>query len=148
MTTTPDQLPDDVDALKVALIEARAKLSGAQAMIEQLRLMIDKLKREKFGPRSERSRRLLEQMELQLEELTAAAAEDETKAEAEKVQVKSFTRQKVARRNFPDHLPRQRVVHPESHVDGQGTAAAGPLQRYCRIPSESSAEECAAAANE
>jgi transposase len=111
-----EQLPDDVKALKAALIEARAKLSGAQAVITHLQLMIEKLKREKFGPRSERSRRLLEQMELQLEELTAAAAEDEAKAEVEKVQVKSFTRQKVARRNFPDHLPRRQVVHPAPTV--------------------------------
>jgi len=29
-------LPDDKDALKVALIETRAKLSGAVAMIEHL----------------------------------------------------------------------------------------------------------------
>ena len=40
------------------------------------------MKRERFGPRSERSQRLLDQMELQLEELAAAAGEDEAKAEA------------------------------------------------------------------
>ena len=34
-----------------------------------------------FGPRSERQARLLDQMELQLEELEAAAAEDEIAAE-------------------------------------------------------------------
>src|SRR5262245_29764972 len=110
MAAAPDQLPDDVDALKAALIEARAKLSGAEAMIEHLQLVIAKMKRERFGPRSERSQRLLDQLELQLEELAAAASEDETKAESARVQ--SFTRQKVTRRNFPEHLPRRRVVHP------------------------------------
>src|SRR5215467_1846051 len=65
------------------LIEARAKLSGAEALIEHLRLVIAKMKREMFGPRSERTQRLIDQLELQLEEL-AAAAEDERKAEAAK----------------------------------------------------------------
>ena len=39
--------------------------------------MIEKLKREIFGPRNERKARLIDQMELELEELQAAAAEDE-----------------------------------------------------------------------
>jgi transposase len=112
-TTANHLLPDDNDALKAALIEARAKLSGAEALIEHLQLVIAKMKRELFGPRSERSQRLLDQLELQLEELVAAAAEDETaKAEAETVQIRSFTRQTGTRRNFPDHLPRRRIVHP------------------------------------
>ena len=38
--------------------------------------MIAKLKRERFGPSSERRRRLLDQLELQLEELEASAGED------------------------------------------------------------------------
>src|SRR5262245_13846595 len=42
------------------------------------------MKREMFGPRFERSQRLIDQLELQLEELAAAAGEDETKAETSK----------------------------------------------------------------
>jgi transposase len=71
MAGAADHLPDDTDALKAALIETRAKLSGAQALIEHLQLVIAKMEREKFGPRSERSQRLLDQLELQLEELLA-----------------------------------------------------------------------------
>jgi len=37
-----------------ALIEARAKLSGAEAMIAHLQLVIAKMKREMFGPRKRR----------------------------------------------------------------------------------------------
>ena len=107
-----DHLPDDKDALKAALIETRAKLSGAEALIAHLQLVIAKMKREMFGPRSERSQRLLDQLELQLEELAAAAGEDEMKAEAARVQVQGFTRRKATRRDFPEHLPRRRVVHP------------------------------------
>src|SRR5579872_2253734 len=112
MAEAADHLPDDTDTLKAALIETRAKLSGAQALIEHLQLVIAKMQREKFGPRSERSQRLLDQLELQLEELVAAAGEDGAKADAERVQVQGFTRRRTSRRNFPDHLPRRRIVHP------------------------------------
>lgn len=119
MATTPNQLPDDKDALKAALIdahaelsEAHAKLSGAQALIEHLQLQIAKLKREKFGPRSERSQRLIDQLELQLEELAAAAGEDQARAPAARVHVRGFDRKPANRRNFPADLPHRRVVHP------------------------------------
>ena len=112
MTTTPDPLPEDIDALKVALIETRAKLVGAQALIEHLQLVIEKMKREMFGPRSERSQRLLDQLELQLEELVAAAGEDEAKAGATRIEVPGFTRAPATRRNFPADLPVRRIVHP------------------------------------
>ena len=112
MPGTPDSLPDDVDALKAALTETRAKLSGATALIEHLQLVIAKMRRERFGPRSERTQRLLDQMELQLEELAAAAGEDAAKTETAGVQVEGFVRRPTTRRNFPAHLPRRRIVHP------------------------------------
>src|SRR5256885_4946295 len=112
MPRTPDSLPDDVEALKAALIETRAKLSGATALIEHLQLVIAKMKREHFGPRSERSQRLLDQLELQLEELAAAAGEDEVKTEQARTPVEGFTRRPATRRSFPAHLPRQRIVYP------------------------------------
>jgi transposase len=120
-----DQLPDDVDTLRAALIEARAKLSGAQALIEHLQLVIAKFKREMFGPRSERSQRVIDQLELQLEELAAAAGEDEAKAA--RVQVQSFTRRQAARRNFPADLPRRRIVSPR-RARVRAAAAANSLR--------------------
>lgn len=45
-----------------------AKLSDNEALIAHLELGIEKLKRELYGPRSERAARLLEQLELALEE--------------------------------------------------------------------------------
>lgn len=112
MAGAADHLPEHTDALKAALIETRAKLVGAQALIEHLQLVIAKMQRDKFGPRSERSQRLIDQLELQLEELAAAAGEDETKADAARVTVQSFTRREATRRNFPAELPRRRIVHP------------------------------------
>src|SRR5580704_49501 len=112
MAGAADHLPDDKAALKAALIETRDKLVGAEALIEHLQLVIAKMKREMFGPRSERSQRLIDQLELQLEELAAAAGEDETKAETARVHVQGFTRRQATRRNFPADLPRRRIVHP------------------------------------
>lgn len=82
-------------------------------------LTIEKLRRQIYGSRSERKARLLEQMELQLEELEAAATEDELAAERAAAQtqtVKSFQRKRPSRKPFPDHLPREPVVvaAPES----------------------------------
>jgi transposase len=111
VATTTDHIPEDENALKAALIEARAKLSGAEVLIEHLQLVIAKMKRELFGPRSERSQRLIDQLKLQLEELAAVAGENEVKAETASIPVQGFTRRKT-RRNFPDHLPRWRIVHP------------------------------------
>lgn len=53
-----------------------------EALIAHPRPAIEKLRRELYGQRSERKARLLEQMELQLEELETAAAEDAIAAEA------------------------------------------------------------------
>src|SRR5580692_8303301 len=111
MVESADHLPEDTAALKAALIETRAKLSGAEALIEHLQLVIAKMKREMFGPRSERSQRLIDQLELQLEELAAERGEATAKAEAAGVEVAGFTWRQARRRDFPDHLPRRRIVH-------------------------------------
>jgi transposase len=89
--------------------------SAIEALIAHLKLQIAKLKREQYGPSAERSRRLLDQMELQLEELEADAAEDDLIAEeaaAKTTTVTAFERKRPARKPFPEHLPRERVVVP------------------------------------
>ena len=99
---------------------AAAVSSGTEALIARLKLEIEKLRRELYGSRSERKARLLEQMELQLEELEANATEDELAAEhaSRATTVKSFERRRPSRKPFPEHLPRERVViaAPESCV--------------------------------
>ena len=122
-------LPDDVDALKAALIAsraevarveaeavaARAQLAEHQAVIAALKLQIDKYNRDRYGPRSERTVRLLDQLELQLEEAESSATEDELASEraaAKTSQVAAFTRRRPARKPFPAHLPRERVTVP------------------------------------
>src|SRR6202521_348793 len=115
MDSHPDELPTDIDALKAALATARAKASDDQALIAHLKLQIDKLRRELYGPRSERTSRILDQMELQLEELESSATEDEIAAEraaAKTTTVTAFRRKRPARKPFPEHLPRERVLVP------------------------------------
>src|SRR5690242_17815662 len=104
-------------AERTARLEAEAKLANARAeaaLIAYYKLEIEKLKRQLYGTRSERKARLLDQMELQLEELEAAATEDELAAEkaARTQSVQSFQRKRPARKPFPAHLPRERVVIP------------------------------------
>ena len=92
---------------------AEAKVSDAEAQIAALKLMIEKLRRELYGRRSERKARLLDQLEMQLDELTATAAEDEfaaVQAAAGSASVKGFVRRRPARKPFPADLPRERVV--------------------------------------
>ena len=93
----------------------RADLSSTEALISHYKLEIEKLRRQLYGTRSERTARLLEQMELQLEELEATATEDELRAEqaaARSQAVQSFQRKRPSRKPFPEHLPRERVVIP------------------------------------
>jgi transposase len=94
---------------------AQAQLSSTEALIAYLKLEIEKLKRALYGSSSERSARLLDQLELQLEELEAAATEDELVAEqaAEKTQtVRAFERKRPVRQPYPDNIERERVVLP------------------------------------
>jgi len=130
--TTSESLPTDLAAAHALILAERAarleaeavaasakaeaaNAKAAEALISYLKLEIEKLRRQIYGSRSERKTRLLEQMELQLEELEATATEDELAAElaAAKTQtVQSFERKRPSRKPLPDHLPRERAVIP------------------------------------
>ena len=112
-TNSADSARAEVEGLRAALAAAEAKVSDAQVQIAALKLMIEKLRRALYGRRSERKERLLGQLELELDELTARAAEDDLAAEkaAEPTtQVKGLERRRPSRKPFPEHLPRERVV--------------------------------------
>src|SRR5438105_15307089 len=84
-------------------------------MVAYLKLLIAKMKREQFGQSAERGRKLLDQMELQLEELEASATEDEIAvgtAEPDPTTVLGFTRKRPVRGPLPAQLPRERLVLP------------------------------------
>lgn len=121
MEGAPDDLPDDVTALKAALVserqarrEAEAQATASQALVAHLKLLIAKLRHEQYGQSSERGRKVLDQLELQLEELEAAATESAIAAEprSDATVVHSFARRRPVRAPLPAHLPRERVVIP------------------------------------
>src|SRR5205807_1504972 len=94
--------------------QSRSSASQTDALVAHLTLEIEKLKRALYGARSESKQRLLEQLELQLEDAEAAATEDELAAErtASSSVVASFERERrrPVRKPFPAHLSRERVV--------------------------------------
>ena len=96
--------------------DAEARATGAEAMIAHLKLVIAKLRRDRFGASAERGRKLLDQLELELGELVAAAAEDAAKAEMtegeEASRPEAPPRREPSRGPLPAHLPRERVVIP------------------------------------
>ncbi|WP_407114618.1 IS66 family transposase [Bradyrhizobium sp. LMG 9283] len=131
MTSKPDDLPSDLASAYLALLaerealqaerdvavadaaNARAELSDSEVLIAHLELRIEKLKRELHGQRSERTARLLEQLELELEELATTATENELAAQAAAAKTQSvsaFTRKRPVRKPWPDDIERERVV--------------------------------------
>jgi transposase len=127
MDSARDTLPDDIGALKAALIierakalevaadlaVARARTSQDMALIAHQKLRIARLERQLYGQRSEHSSRLIDQLALAFEELGAGATEDELAAEVavtKTTTVSGFTRNRSERHTFPEHLPRERVV--------------------------------------
>jgi transposase len=101
MTSKPDDLPSDLASALAALqaerearlqaeavaASARAELSDNEALIAHLELRIEKLKRELYGQRSERTARLLETQK-----------------------VRPFMRKRPVRKPWPDDIERERVV--------------------------------------
>ncbi len=69
MTPAAAPVPDDLNLLRAALAaeqlarrEAEARAAGAEAMVAHLKLLIAKLKHDRFGTSSERGRKLLDQL--------------------------------------------------------------------------------------
>jgi len=131
MISKPVDLPADVVGAYLALLgehealqakhaiavaeaaNAQAMLTDNEALIVALELKIEKLRRELRGRRSERTARLIDQLELQLEELVTAATEDEVAAQAASARtssVRSFTRKRPVRKPWPDDIERERIV--------------------------------------
>src|SRR3981081_2746252 len=136
MDSGREAFPSDIEALKAALVTARderiaeaakaaqaeaelavarAKASDDQAPIAPQQLRREQVTRQLYGPRSERTSRLLDQIELQFEELESSATEDEIAAEMagrKPTTGAAFDRKRPARKPFPEHLPRERVIIP------------------------------------
>jgi transposase len=81
MTRRAEEAEQNAATATAQLANAIAHQSAIEVLIAHPKLQNATLKHEQYGPSAERSRRLLAQMDLQLEELEAAAAEDDLIAE-------------------------------------------------------------------
>ena len=100
-------LPDDVETLQRmvrTLAAERATLSQAQAEIERLRLIVQKLQRSQFGRRAERLDD--DQLQLGFEDLGADIARAEAMLPPATVKTPR-SRSQTDRPSLPAHLPRE-----------------------------------------
>jgi len=152
MPSDADPLPDDVDTLQRLLIaerEARAageaELAAAKAglvvktlEIEKLKVQLARWRRQQFGRSSEKIDRIIEQLELMLDELETEAASgpspaEPSAAEGEEDGSASARHKSPGRRPLPDHLPRREIVHtPECACP----ACGGPMRKVGEDVSE------------
>src|SRR5258708_4213363 len=98
-------LPDDVDTLRRmvrTLATERANLTAAQAEIERLRLIVQKLQRSQFGRRAERLDD--DQLQFGFEDLHADIARVEATLRSTTVKT---PRSRPDRPSLPAHLPRE-----------------------------------------
>ncbi|MFN7498889.1 MAG: transposase, partial [Hyphomonadaceae bacterium] len=115
-------------AERLARAEVLAQLAEALAFKElaaHQALEIAKLRHQLYGRSAERSRQIIDQLELALVEAVGDATQAEIVAEEAAadagidasidggvVKVAGFERKKPARAPLPEHLPRERVVEP------------------------------------
>jgi hypothetical protein len=105
VTNEPASLPADLAATHAMILaerhgrhQAEALVSVARLEIERLKLLLAKARREQFGQTSERGKRLIDQLELQLAELEETAAEDKAAKATAGTIVAAHGRQRRARR--------------------------------------------------
>lgn len=115
LETPKSDLPHDIAALRALVIERDTELSGLRsalshrdAQIEKLKIQIARLRRMQFGKSSEKLNEQIEQLELLVEELETPAPA------AVKSLASDFPRTRPARKPFPEHLPREAIVHQPS----------------------------------
>ncbi len=126
MSEAPSSLPDlrqlDSDALRTLILSQheqivfqREQLASRDAEIEQLKLLIAKLRRMQFGRKSEKVERQIEQLQLRLDELEASRAENTVSSAASVASAPAAHRAtKPVRRPLPEHLPREtRTILPK-----------------------------------
>ena len=113
MPLSPDQLPDDPQALKQIIAAMAQDAIAAQAEIAKLRFQLARYRRAEFGRSSEKLAREAEQLELAIESLESDQAERLATSSPIAAAIKSaIEAQKPARRALPEHLPRDDMFHP------------------------------------
>lgn len=117
MAVARQMLPDlsalDADSLRALILQQQEELLSRDTEIDNLRLLILKLKRMQFGRKSEKLDKQIEQLELQLEDLEVNQSH---RAYAQPgVLPAAASERKPVRRPLPGHLPR----HTETYTPKQ-----------------------------
>ena len=111
MPITPDNLPDDLAALKRIIAAMAQDALTAQAEIARLKFQLARYRRAEFGHSSEKLARETEQLELAIETLATDQAERLATAPPAVAAAVEIEAQKPARRPLPEHLPREELRH-------------------------------------
>ena len=104
--TLPDLSVLAADALRALVLEQHERLLSRDIEIENLKLLILKLKRMQFGRKSEKLERQIEQLELRLEDLEVSPVKPEP-APPETLPPAAVAARKPLRRPLPEQLPRE-----------------------------------------
>jgi len=132
MSSQAHDLPADIDVLRALILAERAqhdaeratanvelaardaKLAARQVEIEHLKMVLAKLRRQRFGQSSEKLDAEIHQLELWVDDAEIGLATDEAEAaSAEQAQSQPQPkppRKPAVRKPLPDHLPREIVV--------------------------------------
>ena len=101
--------PNEVARLRAELAVARAELTGAKLLIEQLKAQLAVLRRMSFGRSSEKLTAQITQLELLLEDLEEGEAERVAPVRVSASNERE--RRHPVRRPLPPHLPREEILH-------------------------------------
>lgn len=111
----PDLNSLNVEVLRALVLEQHATLVSRNTEINNLKLLVLKLKRMHFGRKSEKLDRDIEQLELRLEDLEASDAPSPNPAPASAPETGAAPK-KPARRPLPESLPRTTQTHTPKHT--------------------------------
>jgi len=113
----------ELSATAAELRAAKASIQLTTLEIEKLKAQLAKLRRMQFGQSSERLTRMIDQLELQLEELESVEAAETSAAADAGVSATVSGKRQAKRLPLPEHLPRRDIVHDAP--GGDGCAACG-----------------------
>jgi len=115
-------LPEDVESLKQLVLRMRQALAHRDLHIEHLKLLLAKLQRARYGRSSEQLDERINQLELSIEELEAARAQDLPSIAPEHV------KGKPVRKPLPVSLPRETVSHLPVPAESPCPSCGGKLR--------------------
>jgi transposase len=108
--TLPDLSSLDADALRALILSQQEELASRDTEIENLKLLVLKLKRMQFGRKSEKLDKQIEQLELRLEDLEANQS---ARPPSSSPIAHTATASKPVRKPLPEQLPREvETYHP------------------------------------